>query len=152
MWFNEGVASLAELYPSPEYQPMLEQAFQSGELLQMVSLCQVLPNDSSQRLLAYAQSASFTGYLFEQFGTGGFNRLRAAFANNLGCRPAVENALDNSLENLESRWLRTTFAGDVWQEVFSDLLPWLLLLGIILIGPIIMLLGIGRHRSARMET
>jgi len=149
-WLNEGLASLAELYPSPEYQAILENAFTAGNLLPMSSICQAFPAESSQRLLAYAQSASFTSFLFEQFGTAGFNRLRAALANNLGCREAVENALGASLENLEGKWRRETFTGEAWQEAFAELLPWLVLALVILVGPLIMVFSIAR-RPARME-
>jgi hypothetical protein len=151
IWLNEGLASLAELYPSPEYESILDEAFGSGELLSMASICQAFPTDSSQRLLAYAQSASFTSYLFEQYGTAGFNRLRAAFANNLGCRPAVENTLGASLESLEGQWLRERFTRDAWQEALADLLPWAVLAVVLLVGPIIMLFGVARRRPARME-
>lgn len=150
VWFNEGLASLAELYPSPDYQAILENAFTSGDLLSMASICEAFPTDPGQRLLAYAQSSSFTSFLFEQFGTAGFNRLRAAFANNLGCRPAVGNALGASLEDLEGKWMRETFTGEAWQEAFAELLPWLVLAVVVLIGPLIMVFGIVR-RPARME-
>lgn len=150
-WLNEGLASLAELYPSPEYQAILENAFTSGDLLPMASICEAFPTEPGQRLLAYAQSASFTSFLFEQFGTAGFNRLRAVLANNLGCRAAVENALGASLENLEGKWMRETFTGEAWQEALAELLPWLVLAGVVLIGPLIMAFGIAR-RPARMES
>jgi hypothetical protein len=150
-WFNEGLASLAELYPSPEYQAVLENAFRSGELLSMASLCDPFPTDANQLLLAYAQSASFTRYLFEHFGTGGFNRLRAAYASSLGCRQGLENSLDSSLEGLESQWLRDTFAGDAWQEAVNDLLPWTIILLVILVGPLVMFLGAIRRRATRPE-
>jgi hypothetical protein len=150
-WFNEGLASLAELYPSPEYQAILENAFRSGGLLSMASLCDAFPTDVNQLLLAYAQSASFTRYLFDHFGTGGFNRLRGAYAASLGCRQGVESALESSLEALESQWLRNTFAGDAWQEAVADLLPWTILLLVILVGPLIMLISAVRRHKAGPE-
>jgi hypothetical protein len=152
IWFNEGLASLAELYPGPEYQTILDNAFQAGGMLSMASLCRAFPNDSAQRLLAYAQSASFTRYLFEQYGTGGLNRLRAGYATKLGCRPGMEKALQTSLEGLEGRWLRDTFAEGAWQKVKSDLLPWLIVLAVILIGPLIMVFGVLRKRPARLNS
>ena len=89
-WFNEGLASLAELYPNPEYQALIESAYDSGELFPLASLCQTFPNESQDALLAYAQSASFTKFLYDQYGNPGFNRLIAAFASGMNCERGVE--------------------------------------------------------------
>ena len=111
VWFNEGLASLVELYPNPEYANLTKNAFESSEMIPMADLCQSFPSDPQQTLLAYAQSASFTQYLYDQFGKPGFNRMMAAFASGLNCESGVEEALGSSLESLEESWQSSSFAG-----------------------------------------
>ncbi|MEE9189102.1 MAG: peptidase MA family metallohydrolase, partial [Anaerolineales bacterium] len=84
-WFNEGLASLVELYPNPEYQVLIESAYESEELLALASLCQSFPNDPQGGFLAYAESASFTQFLYDQYGRPGLNRLMAAYASGMSC-------------------------------------------------------------------
>ncbi len=141
VWYNEGLASLAELYPSPEYQAILERAFNASELIPMRDLCLSFPVETSARLLAYAQAASFSRYLFEKYGSPGLNRLQAAFASGFDCQVAVERALDIEFDDLEGKWIRETFSQNAMSDVWQETAPWLIIMVVILIGPIIMILN-----------
>jgi hypothetical protein len=151
VWFNEGLASLVELYPNPEYANLTKNAFESSEMIPIADLCQSFPSDPQQALLAYAQSASFTQYLYDQFGKPGFNRMMAAFASGLNCESGVEEALGSSLESLEESWQRSSFAGVTLGIAFRELLPWLLLLVVLLAVPLIMVGVVIRKRPARRD-
>ena len=151
VWFNEGLASLVELYPNPEYPILIENAYEAGELIPMDVLCQSFPSDHGQAILAYAQSASFTQFLSDQFGEPGFNRLMAAYASGLNCERGIEEALGSSLASLEENWHRTRFTGVTLGIAFRELLPWLLLLLAVLAGPLILVGVVIRRRPARVD-
>ncbi len=150
-WFNEGLASMVELYPNPEYQVLLENAFESEELLPLSSLCQSFPNGPQGTLLAYAESASFTKFLFEQYGQPGFNRLMAAYASGMSCERGIEEALGTNLANLEANWRRENFAIITMTRSVQEFLPWVILLLVVLAGPIILLVSALRYKSGRSE-
>ena len=150
-WFNEGLASLAELYPNPEYQALIESAYDATELFPLASLCQTFPNDSQDALLAYAQSASFTQFLYDEYGNPGLNRLLAAFASGMNCERGIEEALGTDLGSLEGSWRRENFADQAWMKTYEEFLPWIILLLVVLMGPLILVLAVSRNRSARME-
>lgn len=150
-WFNEGLASMVELYPNPEYQVLIESAFESGDLFSIASLCLGFPNDAPDALLAYAESASFTQYLYKQYGNPGFNRLMAAYATGMNCERGVEQALGTDLDRLDGNWRREDFSSQVWIKAVQDFLPWLVLLFVILVGPIILVVVILRKRPGRVE-
>lgn len=150
-WFNEGLASLAELYPNPEYQALIESAYDSGELFSIVSLCETFPNNSQDALLAYAQSASFIQFLYDQYGNPGFNRLIAAYASGMNCERGVEEALGEDLLSLEGSWQRENFSDQAWIKTYQEFLPWLILLLVILAGPLIIALAVFRNRSSRKD-
>jgi hypothetical protein len=150
-WFNEGLASLVELYPNPEHQVLVENAFESDNLLPLDGLCQSFPNDPQGILLAYAESASFTKFLFEQYGQPGFNRLLAAYASGMSCERGIEKALGSNLADLESNWRRENFASLTLTRSIQQFVPWLILLLVVLVGPIILLFSAIRNKSGRSE-
>lgn len=150
-WFNEGLASMVELYPNPEYTILLENAYESGELLPMQDLCRSFPSDPQRALLAYAQSASFTQYLHDQFGESGFNRMMAAYAAGMNCEHGIEEALGKNLADLDESWQQSSFTRVTLGIAFQELLPWLLLLLVVLVGPLIFIGLVIRHRPARKE-
>jgi hypothetical protein len=150
-WFNEGLASMVELYTNPEYEAIIETAFETGDLLPISSLCQGFPSDSQQAVLAYAESASFTQYLHAQVGNPGFNRLMAAYASGMSCEQGIQQALGTDLTSLEGNWRRDEFSDQLWSRTVQDFLPWLVLLAAILVGPLILAVIFIRRRPGRME-
>jgi hypothetical protein len=151
VWFNEGLASLVELYPNPDYSVLIDNAFEAGELLSISSLCDFFPSDTQLALLAYAESASFTRFLYDQFGKTGFNRMMAAYASGMNCEQGIEEALGSSLEGLDESWRRTSFTSVTLGIAFQELLPWLVLLLIVLAGPLILVVVMLRNRPAKKE-
>ena len=105
-WLNEGVASLYEEVPPPEYAVALGQAVNSGALLSFQALCVSFPLDSGEALLAYAQSESLVRYIRGQTGEAGLQALIAVYSGGAGCSSGVERALGMSLEELEQAWRR----------------------------------------------
>jgi len=151
VWLTEGLASIAELYPNPDYQILLENAWSQGTLLPIASLCQPFPKDASGALLGYAESASFTRFLHENYGSSGLQALVSAFANGLGCEQGVEAALAMPLATLERDWRQQTFRGAAGAGAIHDLAPWLfLLLGVLIVPLSVSLLkGFARIRTRK---
>lgn len=150
-WFNEGLASLVELYPNPEYQTLLDRAFESNQLMPISSLCYSFPNDAQRGLLAYAESASFTQYIYDQYGEPGFNRLMAAYASGMNCEGGVEQALGIDLEEMDAGWRRENFTDITIARTYQEFLPWLVLLLVIIAGPVILAISISRKRPTKEE-
>ena len=136
VWLNEGMASLAELSPNMDYSVTLQDALAKGNLLPIASLCKAFPRDASGALLSYAESASFTDYIYRQYGSTGLQRLVTEYANGLDCRRAPEAAFGSELEQLERNWRREAL-GERWTfSAWANLLPWLVLLLAALASPL----------------
>lgn len=126
-WLTEGLASLAELAPNSDYEALLDQEVENGNLLSMSSLCGPFPRDASSALLAYAQSASFVRYLHGEYGVTGMDALIKAYANGLDCERGSQRAIGRSLPQLERNWRGDVLAENVSATAFNNLLPWLAL-------------------------
>ena len=135
-WLSEGLASIAELYPNPDYQLLINNAYQKDNLLPFSSLCNGFPRDASNALLAYAQSASFTRYLHGEFGSNGMDALVAAYGNGLTCERGIEVATGLSLTQLERQWREQTFSENTQLTAINNLLPWIVLLIVVLGAPL----------------
>jgi hypothetical protein len=132
-WFNEGLASIVELYPNPDYVILLENARQRNATLPMSSLCGAFPRDVAGTLLGYAQSASFTRYLQAQAGPEGLQRLLEAYASGLDCEAGVQTALGSSLAQLEQAWRAESLGENPAQAAAQNLAPWLVV-GLVALG------------------
>jgi Peptidase MA superfamily len=150
-WFNEGLASMAELYPNPDYQVLMQNAYQTNSLMPLGTLCKVFPTDPHKALLAYAESASFMNFLFEKYGSAGFESLIALYAQGQSCEQAIETSFNASLSSLENQWQRQNFVRNSMQTALEDLLPWLIVIIVVLAGPLILAISMFRHRAARVE-
>jgi hypothetical protein len=137
VWLNEGLASITELYPNPDYHVLLDTAHQNKDLLPIASLCQVFPRDASGALLAYAEAASFTRYLYNAHGTPGLEALINQYAAGLDCQKGAQQALGNNLTELEVQWRSDTFAENQYASALQGFLPYLFILGLILIFTVI---------------
>jgi len=140
VWFNEGLASISELVPNPDYQVLLETAVKRDGLIPMVSLCQSFPLDISGAQLAYAESTAFTRYLYRQYGSSGLQTLIGGYANGLDCSRAVEVTLKVPLSQVESDWQTTILGSTVPQGPSAQVWPWLGLMGVVLAIPLILVL------------
>jgi hypothetical protein len=139
-WFIEGLASISELYPNPDYAVLLDNAHQNDGLIPIIALCNVFPRDASSALLAYAESASFTRYLFSRFGTPGLEELRLQYAAGLACENGAEQAFEVTLNRLEFQWRRETFTTQGLSNMFAELGPWVLILVAILAAPVVLVI------------
>jgi hypothetical protein len=152
VWLNEGLASMAELYPSPDYRILLESAVEKATLLPMSSLCKTFPRDVSNAQLSYAEAASFTRYLQNIYGINGLWDLVVAYANGLDCDHGPEKALGKSLTELERGWQRDELSQNVTVAVLNNLVPWSVLFIAILVAPFILVLFLLRRKSGTGST
>jgi hypothetical protein len=116
----------------------------------MASLCESFPMEASSFLLAYAQATDFSWFLFENYGRSGLDSLVATYADGLSCDQGVQEAFGKSLNELEREWRRQTFGENTLIAAIDDLLPWLVLMGIVLLAPILMMIG-GRRKKVESE-
>lgn len=135
-WLIEGIASMMELYPNPDYARALEIASVNDTLIPFKDLCVSFPADSGSAYLAYAQSQSFVTYIRDSFGVSGISRLTAAYSDGFECDLGATKALGSSLGQLESRWRETVLGMNRGGAAFRNLLPFLLLLSLVLVVPI----------------
>jgi hypothetical protein len=105
-WLNEGLATMAQLYPTPEYQVLLENAIKNNNLIPISTLCQGFPSHASSAYLSYAEATYFTRYIYRQYGSSGLASLVGNYANGLDCERGLEVALGVSLSRLEDQWLK----------------------------------------------
>lgn len=148
IWLNEGLASISELVPNPDYQVLLETAAKKGTLLPMESLCKGFPQDISGAQLSYAEATGFTRYLYRHYGTSALQALLAGYADGLDCSRAVEVSLKAPLAQIESDWQATILSPAVPETPSPQVWPWFAVLGVVLVIP----LGLGfvgmRKRAA----
>ncbi len=146
-WLNEGLASMAELYPNPDYARALQIASRNNSLIPLTDLCAAFPPDSGRAFLAYAESESFVRYLREKYGNTGLVALTQSYADGLDCDLGATRAVGTPLNQLDTRWRENTLGQNIAGATLSDLLPYLIIMGLVLIVP---LWGaIGAIRTAR---
>jgi hypothetical protein len=141
VWLDEGLASLVEGTPNPDYYALLQNALEDDALLPMESLCRSFRLEASLFYLSYAQSESFTRFLYDNFGSSGLEVLLEKYADGVECTRGPELALGQTLHRLELSWARE-LAGEVnlWQAL-QPLLPWLVLLAAMLGVPLLLAVG-----------
>lgn len=118
-WLDEGLATVNERLPTPEYALALEEALDADQLLSLRSLCVPFPPDPATAFLSYAQSASVVRFIRERYGADGVRRLLSAYADGASCTSGVEEALDTSFHRLESSWqasLRPETRWELWVD------------------------------------
>jgi hypothetical protein len=136
VWLSEGLASLAELYPNPDYANALQQASQNGSLIPMAELCQAFPPDSGRAFLAYAQSQSFTSFLRDSYGSTGLSALVRAYGDGLDCELGASRGVGVPLSQLDSRWREAVLGQNAAGIAVRNLLPYLLVMALALIIPL----------------
>ena len=146
LWLEEGLASIFEQSPDPTYAVLLQQAQQTGSLLDINSLCDTLPTDRDQILLAYAQMQSFVTYLMENYGWSQLRALLATYADGLACSVGVEQIYGKPLTSLEFDWRvwlaqnETPNPRSAFLVTLRDLAPWVILLLLISVPTLLMLM------------
>lgn len=145
-WLREGLPSMAELFPNPDYPILLENAHENESLLPMASLCESFPPDASNFLLAYAQATDFTWFLYENYGSTGLETLSRVYADGLSCEQGAQEALGKSLTELEREWRKQAFGENTLLAAILELLPWIVIMGVVLLAPILLMFG-GRRKT-----
>ncbi len=135
-WLLEGIASMIEIYPNPDYARALEIASESNSLLPFDALCNNFPADAGSAFLAYAQSQSFVSYIRKTYGTSGLGRLTNAYGDDFSCELGATNALGTPLSQLDSRWREDVLGQNTFGVAARNLLPFTLLMLLVLIVPI----------------
>lgn len=148
-WLAEGLASLVELYPNPDYPILLDNAYDRNGLIPIGSLCDNFPRDASGALLAYAQSASFTNFLYKNFGTDGLQRLIAGYSNGMDCENGVKSALGSGLVQLERRWWRESLSGNPAVSALFRMVPWLTILLLVFLAPVFFMIASWKANKGR---
>lgn len=153
IWLNEGIASMAELYPNPDYASALKAASRNNTLLPFLDLCASFPADSGGAFLAYAQSESFVRYLRDTYGNTGLVALTKAYADGLDCNLGTTRAVGVPLNVLETRWQAYVSGESVASVAAFNLLPYIIFLGLTLIVPVWGALDMlrERRRNARSK-
>ncbi len=134
-WLREGLASLAELYPDPDYVGALRQASENNTLIAIDKLCDDFPLDASNAYLAYAESQSFVRFLRDSSGTSGLLSLISAYSDGLNCEQGVVRALGTSLSTLDANWRKSVLGQSAASLFARSMLPYLLLLGLFILMP-----------------
>lgn len=136
IWLLEGIASMVELYPNPDYARALEIASNDNSLLPFESLCASFPADTGNAFLAYAQSQSFVSYIRDSFGSSGLTRLTNSYSEGFGCELGATSALGTPLSQLDVRWRENVLGQNTTGVAVRNLLPFLMLLVLVLIVPV----------------
>jgi len=136
-WLREGTATLAEIYPNADYDRVLVDAVAGDNLIPLEELCISFPEDAGQAFLAYAESRSFTNYLYDTYGYAGLLSLAASYADGVDCEHGTERAFGVSLSNLETNWRSSVLGENVLLSTLQSILPYLVLLCLVLIIPLI---------------
>jgi hypothetical protein len=145
-WLLEGIASQAERYPNANYAQVLAIAAQNKALLPVTDLCGPFPADASGAILAYAESDSFTRYLHETYGTSSLHTLIQSYTDGLTCEQGASRTLGPPLAQLDLRWRQTALGEKATGMAFQNFLPYLVLLGIMLVVPV-WRLGMGMQKK-----
>ena len=149
VWVNEGLASVAELYPNPDYLILLGKARQNDAFLPIESLCQGFPRDASGAYLAYAEATSFTRYLYQTFGNSSLAQLISNYADGMDCQRGVQVTFGESIVQLDRRWRREAFGENSLLSALDKFLPWLLLMAAVLFIPMLLVFSKGLSHARK---
>ena len=145
-WLDEGLATVNEQLPTPEYTMVLEEARVAGELLPLEALCVPFSPASHTAFLAYAQSGSIVQFIREQYSAEGIRTLLAAYANGASCAGGVQEAFNVSLSGLETAWRASLEPQAPWRAWVEQIGVWIGLWLLSLLMAVPMIGGLRRRR------
>jgi hypothetical protein len=144
-WLDEGIASLAEAFPNSDYKFILTGGYDNDTLLSYASLCESFPPTTSDINLAYAQSDSFTRFIYREYGSNGLQNLLDAYKQGHSCEKGPSEAFGINLTQLERLWYQDTF-GEDQPFMANELLIWSLFCLIVLVTPITAIILTARRK------
>lgn len=146
-WLNEGFASTQEQNPNSDYPSLVNSAVQQGTLIPLATLCEPFPRDAAGAVLSYAESTQFVRYLQERFGPEGVRAVINAYANGAGCEQGTDTSpLNLPLSQLEREWREGELSENVTLTALREIAPWLVLLGVVVAGPVLVVVGFRKPR------
>jgi hypothetical protein len=145
-WLNEGLASTAELFPNPDYQLLLDKAYERQALIPIQDLCGSFPMDAASFQLSYAEAYAFTNYLLETYGKDKVGNLIQAYTRGLNCDQGIQEAFQAPLSLLEAEWRQAMFNENQFLNMWLDNLPLVLVFGVVFITPLGLVLVSATHR------
>lgn len=148
-WLDEGLATANERLPTPEYAIAIEEARTRGQLLSLEELCVPFSPDRQAAFLAYAQSGSVVKFIREQYGAQGIRALLTAYSDGASCAGGVQQALDTTINGLESAWRTSLEPGGPWQVRIEQVGVWL---GLWLLSLLVAVPMVGRHRTRQVKS
>jgi hypothetical protein len=151
-WLREGVATLAEIYPNADYDRVLATASASNALIPLKDLCVSFPSDVGQAFLAYAEARSFTSYVHSTYGSAGLLSLVSSYADGVDCENGTERAFGLSLSALELNWRSSVLGQNAFLSTLQNISPYLVLLCLVLIIPLIGIVSTLRKRGNSNES
>ena len=144
-WLNEGLATSAELYPNPDYQVLLDKAYEHQALIPIRDLCASFPMDAANFQVSYAESYDFTGYLLQTYGKGKIQELILSYTRGMDCEQGIKDTYQVALERLEADWREARFNENRMLNLWLDNLPLLLVFGAAFITPMsLMIISVSR--------
>ena len=90
-------------------------------------------------------------YLHQQYGAKGLGALMNSYAGGAGCEVGSQPAVGGTLTQLERSWQREVLGLEVILAALESLLPWLILLAVVLIAPVILTVANLRSRKHAKE-
>ena len=151
-WLREGMSTLAEVYPNPEYDRVLMDAAARDALIPILDLCASFSPNSDSAFLAYAQSRSFTNYLRGQYGADGLLNLARTYANGVDCERGTERAFGVSFAKLERDWQTSVLGQNDLVSTLGRFAPYLGLLCLVVLMPLIGVIGAMRKKGTPDES
>lgn len=148
-WLSEGMAILAEMVPNPEYDRVFGEAVARSDWIPIRQLCGSFPAEAGRAFLAYAQSRSFTAFLHGNYGPAGLMRLAQTYADGADCERGPELAFGVPLSTLERDWHSAAGGRDDLAPALQNITPYLVLLCLILIVPVIGIGGAMRSKGSK---
>jgi hypothetical protein len=145
-WLNEGLASISELFPNPDYQILLERAYERGALIPIQDLCTSFPIDAANFQLAYAEAYGFTSHLQQKYGDDKLEALIQSYASGMDCVQGTVPMYEHSLHKLETEWRQDEFDEDRLLNIWRDSIPLVIVFGIVFLAPVgLVVLRIGKR-------
>jgi hypothetical protein len=150
-WLREGMATLVETSPNPEYERVLAEEAARRRLLPLADLCRSFPAGAGQAFLAYAEARSFALYLQETYGSSGLLDLASAYAAGADCESGSERALGIPLTRLEEQWQASVLGKPAPLRALQNITPYLVLLCLVLGIPLLGIAGTLHKKGSRHE-